>query len=109
MRLRELESALGEVETFSEPKVEFEQYPTSAHLAARMIHTAEELYGDIEGRCVGDLGCGGGILAIGASIMDAGHVIAVDIDADVLHIAAQNVVEMEVRSTLPHLTFLCLF
>jgi predicted RNA methylase len=45
MKLRYLETALSEVDVFEEPKIELEQVPTSAHIAARMIHTAAEVYG----------------------------------------------------------------
>jgi predicted RNA methylase len=71
MKLRELESWLSEVEPFAEPKYELEQYPTSAHLAARMLFVAETSFGDIEGRRVCDLGCGTAILGIGAHMLGA--------------------------------------
>uniref|UniRef100_A0A7S3E8J6 Methyltransferase small domain-containing protein n=1 Tax=Rhodosorus marinus TaxID=101924 RepID=A0A7S3E8J6_9RHOD len=96
MRLRELESALSGVKTFSQPKVELEQYPTSAHLAARMLHVAQGSFGDLEDRCVADMGCGGGILAIGACLLGASYVVGFDVDADALEIAASNAHEEEV-------------
>jgi putative methylase len=48
------------------------------------------LKGDIEGRRVCDLGCGTGILAIGAALLGAREVMAVDIDIPVLEIARRN-------------------
>ncbi len=33
MKLRKLEELLEDVESFKKPKVQFEQYPTSAHIA----------------------------------------------------------------------------
>ena len=62
MKLRHLESALSEVDVFDDPKIELEQVPTSAHIAARMIHTAAEVYDDIEDKLVGDFGVGTGML-----------------------------------------------
>lgn len=53
------------------PKIQYEQYPTSAHLAARVLHVAQETFDDIEGRVVADFGCGCGILGIGASLLGA--------------------------------------
>lgn len=89
MRLRELESALGCVAPFAEPVAALEQYPTSAHLAACMLHTAHAR-GDIAGRRVLDLGCGGGVLAIGAALLGAPAVLGVDVDAAALRLAAAN-------------------
>lgn len=59
MKLKHLESLLEDVEPFREPNVMLEQYPTGAHLAACVIHTAHAR-GDIEGCTVVDLGVGGG-------------------------------------------------
>lgn len=42
MRLRELEQWLSQVQAFEEPKVELEQYPTSAHIASHMLFTMEQ-------------------------------------------------------------------
>jgi len=53
------------------PKREFEQYVTSAHLAARMIYTAESSFGDIDEKDVLDLGCGCAILSCASVMMGA--------------------------------------
>eukprot|EP00873_Tetraselmis_striata_P012238 jgi/Tetstr1/432502/TSEL_021876.t1 len=37
MKLRQLESLLQDIEPFEEPKIELEQYPTTAHLAAQFL------------------------------------------------------------------------
>ena len=58
MKLKHLESLLEDVEPFREPNVQLEQYPTGAHLAACVIHTAHAR-GDIEDCKVVDLGKGG--------------------------------------------------
>lgn len=96
MKLKQLESLLGEVQQFQSPKVELEQYATGAHIAARMIHMVEGTYGDIEGRRVGDFGCGCGTLGIGAALLGAGHVVGVDVDADALALAVENCADAEV-------------
>jgi len=95
MKLRTLESALQQVKPFEYPKVELEQYPTSAHLASRMLYTAHASFDDIEGKVVVDLGCGCCMLGIAASLLDAGHVIGFDIDSDALEIAKENIGEAE--------------
>lgn len=71
MKLKALESLMGEVEGFSEPKLELEQYETPAHIAAHMVFAAETNYGDLCGKTVGDLGCGCGMLSVGASAVGA--------------------------------------
>lgn len=65
-----------------------------------MVYMAEFEYGDIEGRTVLDLGCGTGMLGIAASILGAGAVVGVDVDAQALTTAAENAAEMEVDMDL---------
>ncbi|KAJ1834538.1 hypothetical protein IWW55_004931 [Coemansia sp. RSA 2706] len=96
MKLKQLEGYLGEVAGFKDPKVQLEQYPTTAHLAARVLYTAETTYGDIEGRAVVDLGCGCGMLSVAAAMMGASSVVGVDVDSDALEIAQDNIDEFEV-------------
>ena len=71
MKLKQLESYLSSIKPFAEPNYELEQYPTSAHLAARVMHTADQ-YGDIEDKAVGDFGCGTGMFAIASQMLGAG-------------------------------------
>lgn len=42
MKLKELESWLSQCEGFTNPKVALEQYATSAHIASRMLYSAQE-------------------------------------------------------------------
>ena len=90
MRLKELEGILQQVETFSSPKIHLEQYATSPQLASHILYTAENSYGDVEGRVVGDLGCGTGIFAIGARCMEAALCVGFDMDAEALALAWRN-------------------
>ncbi|KAK2079414.1 hypothetical protein QBZ16_003106 [Prototheca wickerhamii] len=48
-------------------------------------------FDEFEGRVVADLGCGTGMLAIGAAVLGASHVVAVDVDQDALDLAKENV------------------
>jgi predicted RNA methylase len=95
MRLWEFEEILQGVQGFTKPKVMLEQYITSPHIAASMLFTADQTYGDIGGKRVLDLGCGTGMLSIGASCLDALTITAVDIDEDAISIAQENAVEIE--------------
>ena len=77
MRLRELEMLLQRIPSFIEPSAELEQYSTPAPIAADMLYTALG-HGAIDGRTVLDLGCGSGILGIGAWLLGAERVIGID-------------------------------
>mmetsp|Transcript_22806 Transcript_22806/g.36404 ORF Transcript_22806/g.36404 Transcript_22806/m.36404 type:complete len:213 (-) Transcript_22806:1079-1717(-) len=96
MKLKQLECILSDVSAFREPKYQLEQYPTSAHIAARILFAADSSYDDIEDKSVLDLGCGTAMLAIAAQVMGSGYTLGVDIDTDALAIAQENVDELEV-------------
>ena len=109
MKLKHLESALSSVDyKFHDPKINLEQYPTSAHLAAAVAWTAHAK-GDLgPGIQVLDLGCGTGMLTIAAAIMCQNNddedeffgeipVIAVDCCPDALGQAEENCKEMEIE------------
>ena len=89
MKLKHLEKLLENLEGFSNPSPLLEQYRTPAPLAARLLFHAA-MRGDIEGKRVCDLGCGTGVLGIGAALLGARDVVAVEIDPDVLGIARKN-------------------
>ncbi|XP_003744355.1 methyltransferase-like protein 5 [Galendromus occidentalis] len=97
MKLKKLKSILDGVETFDSPNVDLEQYPTPPDIAAEMLHHVFSS-GDIEGKLILDLGCGGGILSIGASILGASQVVAIDIDSGPLEIFQSNLEEFEVTN-----------
>ncbi|KAJ8613666.1 hypothetical protein CTAYLR_003156 [Chrysophaeum taylorii] len=88
MKLWEMEALLSGLEGFDNPKIDLEQYPTSAHLASRVVDAARE---DIEDLEVVDLGCGTGMLAAAALAIGAAHVVGVDVDHEALAIAQRNV------------------
>ncbi len=88
MRKKHLEMLLEELSGFSSPKPEREQYATPATVAAELLHFAF-MRGDITDT-VYDLGCGSGILAIGAKLLGAEKVIGFDDDKDVLETARAN-------------------
>lgn len=89
MKLKQLEMALQRLSGFPRPKAALEQYQTPAPLAARLLYHAL-MKGDIEGKRVVDLGCGPGMLAIGAVLLGAESVTGVDIDERALVVAQEN-------------------
>lgn len=89
MKQRELEILLQKVEGHPKPKAALEQYQTPATIAAEALYFAHGK-GDVEGRVVLDAGCGTGILGIGAKLLGAAEVIALDLDEDALGVAMKN-------------------
>lgn len=87
MNRRALATRLSAVEGFREPRVDLEQYPTPAEVAASLLHRAA-LDGDLD-RPVVDLGCGTGRLAIGAALIGA-PAVGVELDRGALAIAREN-------------------
>ncbi|KAF5178188.1 Methyltransferase-like protein [Thalictrum thalictroides] len=102
MKLKQLESHLGCLEQFSNPKKELEQYPTGAHIASRMLFSAENSFGDVSGKVVADFGCGCGTLGLAASLLDAQYVIGIDIDSESLELASLNAEDLEIDMELVH-------
>jgi len=85
----ELTQQLGVVVGFDDPRADLEQYRTPPELAAHLVHTAD-LQGDIDERDVIDLGCGTGMLALGAALRGPRQVVGVDIDPAPLATAREN-------------------
>ncbi|XP_037295365.1 rRNA N6-adenosine-methyltransferase METTL5-like [Manduca sexta] len=98
MKLKVLQGHLQEVNGFEKPKIVYEQYETPPHIAAVALYTIQTQYGDIEDKLILDAGCGPGILGIGASLLGAGCVTAVDVDHDALDILHDNKKEMELTN-----------
>ena len=90
MRKKHLAMILSSLEGFKNPKTELEQYRTPGSVAAELLWLAGSL-GDIEGKRIADLGAGTGVLAIGACLLGAERVYAVEIDEEALKIARENV------------------
>ena len=65
-------------------------FGTGAHTTTRQCLEALELLVE-DGISVADLGCGSGILAIAAARLGAGEVVALDIDAQAVALAQENV------------------
>ncbi|OQU75882.1 methyltransferase-like protein 5 isoform X1 [Sorghum bicolor] len=95
MKLKQLEGLLGGLTQFPNPKVELEQYPTGPHIASRMLYTAENSFDDITGKVVADFGCGCGTLAVGSALLEAEHVLGIDIDPQSLELAQENAADLE--------------
>lgn len=98
MKLKNLEMMLQRLSGFNKPRAALEQYQTPAPLAARLLFHAL-MKGDIGGKRVVDLGCGTGVLAIGAALLGAASVTGVDIDESALAVARENASLLEAEVT----------
>jgi putative methylase len=89
MKKKDLEMLLQTIPPFDRPKASLEQYSTPSVIASDVLFTAYA-EGDIADKVVADLGCGAGILAIGADKLGATRVIGVDMDQNALSQAEAN-------------------
>lgn len=89
MKKKDLEMLLQTIPPFDRPKASLEQYSTPSVIASDVLFIAYA-EGDIADKVVADLGCGTGILAIGASKLGAKRVVGVDLDEDALSQAEAN-------------------
>lgn len=85
---RALARRLEVVEPFADPRLDLEQYPTPADVAAHLLHLAD-LQGDLT-ETVLDLGTGTGALALAAACRDPERVVGVELDAAALATAREN-------------------
>ena len=89
MKKKDLEIKLERVSPFEEPSAALEQYPTPATIASDILFTAYA-NGDVADMTVNDLGCGTGIFAIGAKLLDADAVRGFDVSSSALKVARSN-------------------
>ena len=94
MKLKHLEMTLQPIRGYYHPRASLEQYQTPAPLAARLLYHAL-MKGDIAGKTVCDLGCGTGVLAIGAALLGADRVRAVDCDQKAVEGANANAAQLD--------------
>ena len=81
---------ISKMNGFKSPIIELEQYTTQGSLAARWVRLAKDM-GDMQAGCtVADLGCGTGVLGLGALFCGASAAIMVDIDQSALDIVQDN-------------------
>ncbi|XP_041367444.1 rRNA N6-adenosine-methyltransferase METTL5-like [Gigantopelta aegis] len=98
MRLKTLEGYLQEVDVFDKPKFQLEQYPTTPHIAAQILHDIHMKYDDIQDKCIADLGVGCGVLSIGCSMLGCGFVLGVDIDSAAISRCQENLSQFEITN-----------
>lgn len=90
IRKLDLELFLASFKAMPNPKAELEQYTTSPKIAANMLYIAAYTHGDIVEKKVLDLGCGVGLLGLGAAFLGAKQVMGVDVDPEAINEAHKN-------------------
>lgn len=86
---KQLAMALSRLKTFEKPIMKAEQYSTDSEIAAEVLWWAFQNK-DIKGKTIADLGCGTGILGLGALLLEAKKIYFVDNDNEALAIAENN-------------------
>lgn len=87
---------LSKLKVFDDPELETEQYPTDSEIAADLLWNVHMIDG-LEGKHILDLGCGTGIIGIGALLLGAAKVTLLDKSKEALKLLKTNV------SALPEL------
>jgi putative methylase len=97
-RWSELVRTLESVPAFATGRPELEQVATPAAAAATLLRAANDR-GDLVGRSVVDLGAGTGRLAIGAAVLGARSVTAVEVDPDAAAVGRAAAAALDVEVT----------
>ncbi len=93
MKKSQLAIRLAALDPVPDTDPALEQYQTPPDIAAELLHQAS-LTGDLNGT-VADLGCGNGILALGAALLGADQVYGYDVDEDAITTAEENQARLE--------------
>jgi len=88
---------LQQVEPHPSPKAYLEQYTLPVDVAAELLFIAAYIHDDVINKTVADLGCGTGILAIGAVILGAKKAVGIDVDGAAVEIAEENTEKLGVE------------
>lgn len=92
---KELISIIQNTESFTNPKIQLEQYCIDAGCAVDIIYYAGFEFNDIRDKLIVDLGSGTGRLSIASAFFNASHVLSVDIDINALQILKKNVLSLD--------------
>ena len=101
MKASDLTKRLAALEGFAAPDPALEQVATPTSAAVTLLGRALGA-GDLAGRSVADLGAGTGLLAIGAALLGAERVVAVESDAAAIDIARRNATSASASVTFVH-------
>lgn len=90
MDKKQLSIELSKLKGLSKFNVKLEQYQIDSNLASDLLWLAYQ-NNDTKDKIVADLGCGNGILGIGALLLGAKFVYFLDLDKDALKVCLDNI------------------
>jgi putative methylase len=96
MKRKQLEAILSSLKMNPRPQLRFEQYNLDPASASTVLHVAASL-GDVDRKRIIDLGCGTGILSIGAAILGGRYVVGIDISGDSIRVGKENMKRLGAR------------
>lgn len=97
MKKKEIVSIIQNTATFSNPKIELEQYCIDAASAVDILFFAGLEFDDIKNRLIFDFGAGTGRLSIASAYFNATYVLSVDIDWSALKILNENILSLDLK------------
>lgn len=105
MKRKKLEMLLSKLKEIPDPRPDLEQYRTPPSMVCDILFEALAR-GDIRGKNVCEMGCGGGPFAIGSWILGAVEVLGIDVDEKALQVAKDNIARArEELVEVPHSPF----
>ncbi|MDR2966789.1 MAG: METTL5 family protein [Methanobacteriaceae archaeon] len=95
---RHLEITIESIPKHFNPKVKWEQYSTSAKIAADLVWNANSL-GDIFNKTILDLGCGTGVFTLSPLMIGAKIAVGIDIDKEAITTAENTAKNMKIANS----------
>ena len=86
---------LSQVDDFSKPKIQLEQYCTPPDIACELFEVLQFEHNAISQKVVGDFCCGTCMYSIAAAYFEPEKVVALDLDEDALAVAKENLEHYE--------------
>ena len=97
MKKKEIVSIIQNTATFTNPKIELEQYCIDASSAVDLIYFAGFEFDDIKNRLIFDFGAGTGRLSIASAYFKATYVLSIDIDWSAIKILNENILNLDLK------------
>lgn len=99
MNKKQLAIILSQLKTFDTQNIILEQYQTDSDIAAEVLWFAF-MQNDIKNKTIADLGCGTGLLGIGALLLGAKQVYFTDIDPQALTLTKKNLNSLKLKNAV---------
>ncbi len=101
MKKKNIEIFASQIPTFKNPKAQYEQYATPAHVVSLMLWIAYFKYKDIVEQTIVDLGAGTGRIGLTAAKIGAREVFLIDIEFKAL-VSAKKVAKQHKLASVIH-------